>query len=866
MGTILFSQTNKTILIRPQLIYSTYLGGSGNDGENNWLTDFSFDDYGIVCFAVDTYSSDFPVTDNAYDKSYNGGHTEWGEEDNMLVKFNIEQNELVYASYFGGSSGPEFISQVVLHNNSLFLAGNTGSSDFPISVDAYDPDFNGPVFRHADIFFSRFDSDELTYSTYIGTSGNEFFSNILINNNDEIIIVGQLKEWDEFEFTNQFSNEKLNDLPNLCVFKFNPKGDSLLISSLFGPCYSITAVIDDEGYIYIAGSTSSAEFPVTNDAYDIDYNGGNKSSKGDFFVMKLSSQLDEIIFSTYLGGSDDEYYPKICLDQNKNIIIYGATESNDFLISENAVDKSFDGTSELIIAKLSKDGKHLFYSSFIGGNQKTANGEFVGNIISSTKGDIYICGKTDADDHPITQNAISATNNGGTDIFITVFDSTLADIQYSTYIGGSTNEMNPAIALDEDGNIICVGATNSSDFPTTQGAFAENKNGESDIVLFKLSNIYEIEGDYFGQIPPQDLPVQFMAYPSDGNWPILHSSPSFSPSGNEAFWATIPDFSSTTQSIYCRKRKNGQWFDPIKVSFSDGRYSDKLPSFSGDGKRVYFTSNRPRTGNENPIDDNIWYIEKTDTGWSQPIYLDNPINTSQNEGWISVTANNNIYFGRDNKLYFAEWDEDNFLAEQALPEYPSNMGVLGCIAPDESYFIIQSDYTQNSSDEYTDDLYIIFNPKKDNPTPIKLDSKINSMRSKSFAKISPDGKYLFFLGNNNVPYWVSTNFIQTITGIETGNRVKLPNNIRLEQNYPNPFNPSTKICYSIKEPGEVKLEIFDSLGQHVKTLVNNYQTTGKYSVIWNGTDNSNNSLCSGVYFYSLFTNNKTLHKKMILLR
>ena len=264
--------------------------------------------------------------------------------------------------------------------------------------------------------------------------------------------------------------------------------------------------------------------------------------------------------------------------------------------------------------------------------------------------------------------------------------------------------------------------------------------------------------DYFGQTPPSDIPKKFSAYPSD-SLPIFHSCPSFSPNGDEAFWATWPDLNNFIQTIYYTKKENGKWSNPSIAPFSGGKYSDKLPCFSGDGKRVYFTSDRPYSGNGNPIDENIWYIEKSDSGWSSPIILDNSVNSSQEDAWISVAANNNLYFGRDNKLYCAKWEQNHFLPSQALAINFPNIGSLGCIAPDESYIILQSVYVKNSSNEYIDDLYIIFQSNGEWLNPIKLDSKINSMKSKSFAHITSDGKYLFFLGDNNVCYWVSTNFI-----------------------------------------------------------------------------------------------------------
>jgi hypothetical protein len=150
--------------------------------------------------------------------------------------------------------------------------------------------------------------------------------------------------------------------------------------------------------------------------------------------------------------------------------------------------------------------------------------------------------------------------------------------------------------------------------------------------------------------------------------------------------------------------------------------------------------------------------------------------------------------------------------------------------------------------------------------PIKLDAKINSMESKCFAKISPDGKYLFFLGDNNNAYWVSTDFAKSITGVETGSRGELPSTIQLYQNYPNPFNPTTVIGYRLPSAGNVKLSIYNLLGQKIETLINSFQSAGEQSVVWDGRDDRNMPVSSGIYFYCLESGERIVQKKMVLMR
>ena len=128
--------------------YSTFIGGSKNDGDNSWLKHFSIDEAGIVYFAMCTNSEDFPVTDNAYDKTYNGGNN-WGQEDLVIVQFNIDQNKLQYASYFGVSKD-HAEPLLAFDKGSLLVLGYTNSDDFPTVEKA-------PGQRkEIDIFISKF--------------------------------------------------------------------------------------------------------------------------------------------------------------------------------------------------------------------------------------------------------------------------------------------------------------------------------------------------------------------------------------------------------------------------------------------------------------------------------------------------------------------------------------------------------------------------------------------------------------------------------------------------------------------------------------------------------------------------------------
>jgi hypothetical protein len=101
---------------------------------------------------------------------------------------------------------------------------------------------------------------------------------------------------------------------------------------------------------------------------------------------------------------------------------------------------------------------------------------------------------------------------------------------------------------------------------------------------------------------------------------------------------------------------------------------------------------------------------------------------------------------------------------------------------------------------------------------------------------------------------------------DTENNIPVVIRTTLSQNYPNPFNPITTINYSITEEGTVELTVYNIKGQKVKTLVNERKEAGQHSIVWNGKDNTNKTVSSGIYFYSLSTGKKNMKKKMLLLK
>jgi hypothetical protein len=255
---------------------------------------------------------------------------------------------------------------------------------------------------------------------------------------------------------------------------------------VLGPTWYVDAARDHKGFLHVTGRpTPSERFPISAEAYDTTFNGGSGGpGRGDIFVTKLTPGGDKVVFSTYLGGSGNDNFPQIALDEPDNVLVCGNTTSRDWPVTPDARDKVFAGKREGFLARLSQDGRRLPYSSYIGGDEKL--GEGFGNVRVGPHGDVYVCVYTDAQDFPVSPNAIQPRIAGATDMFVSVFDSSLTTLRFSTFLGGSGNE-GASLAVDAAGNIIGVGSTSSADFPTTAGAYSRAMKGKMGLVIFKIA-------------------------------------------------------------------------------------------------------------------------------------------------------------------------------------------------------------------------------------------------------------------------------------------------------------------------------------------------------------------------------------------
>ena len=277
--------------------------------------------------------------------------------------------------------------------------------------------------------------------------------------------------------------------------------------------------------------------------------------------------------------------------------------------------------------------------------------------------------------------------------------------------------------------------------------------GIAGFVAGPMANAQSVIGkmDYFGQRPPGDAAVLFAnGVVSDA---MANRDFTISPAGDEIFYTVQQrDFLSST--IIRIKKSNGKWGQPEVAPFS-GRYNDLEATFTADGKKLFFSSNRPVKEGEQKEDFDIWFTQLENGRWSKPVHLDSPVNSAKDEFYPSVTKNGNIYFtsqlesgkGKED-IVVCEWKDGKYSAPKSLPEAINTAGYEfnAFVDPDEQ-FVIFTGYARKDG-MGSGDLYIARRDAQGNwLQAVNMGAKVNSPNLDYCPFVSWDKKYLFFTSN-----------------------------------------------------------------------------------------------------------------------
>lgn len=400
------------------LIYSTYIGGNGDDtGLGLALSFINASRADSVCNAYitgKTGSSNFPITSNAFQQKNKGGR------DAFVTELNADGSGLIYSTYLSGSEDDQANGIAIDGKGNVYVTGSTSSIDFP-TKNGYSE--TSRIYSHAAFVAvlnpSMSGDKSLIYSTYLGgkidtssTSGN----GIAVDSSGNAYVTGETGSPSFPTTTNAYQTSFDGD-GSAFVTKLNPavSGEGSLVYStyLYGANFNVAGngiAVDSSRNAYVTGWTSSDKFPITTNASQQVSGGGD-----DAFITKLNADGTGLIYSTYLGGSDDDRGNGISVDRKGDAYVIGETRSKDFPI-KSAFNMVNHGGIDGFITELSADGSKLIYSTYLGGSDDDqANGIAVDNNCSA-----YVTGGTYSNDINTTQNAYNKTFARLEDAFIAV--------------------------------------------------------------------------------------------------------------------------------------------------------------------------------------------------------------------------------------------------------------------------------------------------------------------------------------------------------------------------------------------------------------------------------------------------------------
>ena len=451
------------------------------------------------------------------------------------------------------------------------------------------------------------------------------------------------------------------------VTKVNADGTAVLYSTYLGGTvdeWLPSVALDAGGNAYVAGSTQSPDFPTVNPIQPTNH------GSYDAFLTKINNQGNGLVYSTFLGGSSGDQVGGVAVDSTGHAYVTGSTSSADFPTAK-ALQPLLNGETDGFLAKVNAAGSALVYSTFLGGsNEDSANG-----IVADATGNAYVTGSTNSTDFPML-HALQATNHGDSDAFVAKINAGGTGLIYSTYLGGSSTDIGGAIALDPLRNVYVTGNTFSTDFPMANAAQATN-GGVWDIYVAKINTagtklVYStyLGGSYNDSAnPAAGLMTRNIAVDSTGNayvtgttgssnFPLVNPLQASEAGMDDAFVAKLAPAGSLVYSTYlggvAEDYGAGIAVDSVGSAFVTGlTYSLKFPTTPAAVDLVYNTSFLIKIGSQTSVAVNpaAWAFN------SQLIGTESLVRkvAYTNKGIAAVTFNK-IYIAGANAGDFTETD------------------------------------------------------------------------------------------------------------------------------------------------------------------------------------------------------------------
>lgn len=320
----------------------------------------------------------------------------------------------------------------------------------------------------------------MLWSTFVGGVGADCPVAVATNQAGETFIVGYTASADYPSTTGAYQTTKRGD-NDVVVTKLGANGSMVWSTFLGGSRWDAGRgiAVDASGNVYVCGETLSEDFPVSAGAFR---NTIGMSGTYDAFVAKLGPNGNVLSYSTYLGGTSDDYGNSIAINSSGLATVAGTTGSVDYPTTSGVVKPTrtpqlFDG-SDGFVTRLNATGTGLVYSTYVGSN---SGSDLIRRIVLDSGDRATVTGSTASPDFPTTASAFDRTFGGIKEAFVARLSATGSAYVFSTYLGGAAVDEGFGVAVDGSGNTYAIGATTSTDFPTTSGAFQPSWGGGTSV-------------------------------------------------------------------------------------------------------------------------------------------------------------------------------------------------------------------------------------------------------------------------------------------------------------------------------------------------------------------------------------------------
>jgi hypothetical protein len=406
-------------------LWSTYLGGMS--------TELSYaviiDQFGNAVISGVTVSQDFPTTSGAFCETIHQGATWW--QDIFVTKLSSDGSDIIWSTYIGGYERDWANASSIDTSGNVIITGKTDSPDFPVTPGAYNTTYRG-----GDMYLTKLanNGSAIIWSTFI-TSG--VGNDIVLDSSGNIVVAGTTT-YSGYPVTGNAYDTTFNGAYDAVVSMISDTGSEVLWSTFLGGIdwdWASAIRRDEAGDLIIAGLTASDDYPTTAGAYMENFAGGGR----DLFVSKIGNDGEQLVWSTYLGGSgaegqiDVQSGPKMDLDNRDNAIITCQTYSNNFPVTLNGYDMTYNGSWDAVVSIMDDSDGRLLQGSYLGSSSSD-----IGMDVLYDGRDIYITGYTRSltagEDFPVTQGAYDDSYNGNGDVFLVKMSSTVTPVYLNYYM------------------------------------------------------------------------------------------------------------------------------------------------------------------------------------------------------------------------------------------------------------------------------------------------------------------------------------------------------------------------------------------------------------------------------------------------